>query len=88
MDIILCGTVVQKDEETEKFCTNEALYTIPMTDDEDETKVVDAVCLCQLHSDRFDAGHSLVVKTRKGKHLLIQVDLNVEPEQDTITNEA
>jgi len=73
MDRFLCGCVVEKQGTVEKFCTNEGVYAIPLTDD-DDTKVVDGIVLCQLHSDRFDAGFSLMVKTRKGQMCMIHIE--------------
>jgi len=84
MDIILCGVVVEKVGEMERFCTSEAKYAIPLLDDHD-VEIVDGIALCQEHSDRFDSGRSLIVQTRKGNRLLIRIDLN--PEEDGSTME-
>ncbi len=86
-DVFLCGTVVEKNGTLERFCTNEAVCAIPLTD-EDDLKVIDGICLCQLHSDRFDEGKSLMVKSRKGQHMLIQIDLNADPMPDTINEQG
>jgi len=82
-DVILCGVVVEKEGELERFCTNEAAFAIPLTDDAD-VQVVDGIALCNEHSDRFDNGHSLMVRTRHGDRLLIHIDLNPEGEDSTM----
>lgn len=87
MSVILCGTIVEKVGELERFCTNEAKYAIPLMDEE-EVEVVDGIALCEEHSTRFDEGHSLIVQTRKkADRLLIRIDLNIEQE-DSILPES
>jgi len=71
-DVILCGVITEKAGIIEKFCTNEALYVYPILGT-DEVTIEDGICLCQLHSDSFDTGRSLVAATRKGNRYLLQL---------------
>ena len=87
MSVILCGTIVEKVGELERFCIDEAKYVIPLMDDA-EVQVIDGIALCEEHSTRFDEGHSLIVQTRKkADRLLIRIDLNIEQE-DSILPES
>ena len=80
-DTILCGVVIEKDGERERFCTNPACYVYPLAGDND-TDIIDGIVLCQEHSDKFDLGKSLIARTRHGYRFMIQLIL--EPEDSTM----
>lgn len=64
---------MEKTGELERLCTEEAKYALPIMD-EDEITPIDGIPLCQEHSDKFDEGRSLMVRTRKGEVYLIQLN--------------
>lgn len=85
-DVILCGVVIEKTGEVEKFCTYEAKVAFPLMD-EDNVTPVDGIALCELHESAFENGKPLVCATRKGKRFLIQAE-NSEGEPDIITEKG
>ncbi len=93
MDTVMCGVVIEKSGNSERFCTHEARFVIPLTAD-DDTTLIDAIPLCELHSDRFDGGASMVVKTRKDQRVLIRIELTstssevILSEQDVASHPA
>lgn len=70
-DTILCGVVIEKSGEMERFCTYEALTVFPLMDD-DNVHPIDGITMCQMHDNTFEAGSPLVCATRKGNRYLIQ----------------
>lgn len=74
-DVILCGVVVEKSGEVERFCTYEAKVAFPLMDEEN-VHPIDGIALCELHEEAFENGKPLMCATRKGLRFLIQAENN------------
>lgn len=77
----LCRVVTEKNDEVEKLCGKDATVMWPVLADDDIT-VLDYLFACPEHDQKYEEGHTIVIKDMRGFVFMFQKPLN--PKDDTV----
>lgn len=85
-EVPTCGVFIRKEKDQPAIaCPNPAAYVIQLADPDDptHTRITSILLLCEEHSRRFDAGHSLILTNSDGEIEIARAEPDIlEPKEN------